>query len=130
MMMTTFLRNALLADAVATAATGILLAAAATWLEGLLNIPATLLFYAGAALIPFATFVFYLSTRNHVSRAAVWTVVTCNALWTIDSLLLLTSGWVAPSMLGYAFVVAQALVVAAFCELQFTGLRRAVVVAG
>ena len=130
MMMTTFLRTALLADAAATAATGILLATAASWLEGWLNIPAPLLVYAGAALIPFAMFVFYLTTRNHVSRAAVWTVVGCNALWTIDSFLLLASGWVAPSMLGYAFVIAQALVVAAFCELQFTGLRRASVVAG
>ena len=127
MMMTTFLRNALLADAAATAATGILLAAASGWLEGWLNIPAALLFYAGAALIPFAAFVLYLGTQRQVSRAAVWAVVICNALWVVDSLLLLTSGWVTPSLLGYTFVVAQALVVAAFGELQFTGLRRAAV---
>ena len=129
-MMTTFLRKALVADAIATAATGILLAAASNWLERWLNIPATLLFYAGAALIPFATFVLYLAAQNQVSRVAVWTVVVCNALWVVDSLLLLASGWVAPSMLGYTFVIAQAFVVAAFCELQFTGLRRAAVVVG
>ena len=127
MMMTTFLRTALLADAAATAVTGILLAAASGWLEGWLNIPAALLFYAGAALIPFASFVLYLGTQRQVSRAAVWAVVICNALWVVDSLLLLTSGWVTPSLLGYTFVVAQALVVAAFSELQFTGLRRAAV---
>ena len=130
MTMTTFLRKALVADAAATAATGILLAAASGWLEGWLNIPATLLFYAGAVLIPFAAFVLYLAARNHVSRGAVWTVVICNALWTIDSFLLLASGWIDPSMLGYTFVIAQALVVAAFCELQVTGLRRGFVVAG
>ena len=130
MMMTTFLRNALVADAIATAATGILLAAASNWLEGWLDIPATLLFYAGAALIPFAGFVLYLSARNQISRWAMWTVVVCNALWVIDSFLLLASGWITPSMLGYAFVIAQALVVAAFCKLQFTGLKRAAVVAG
>ena len=129
MTMTTFLRNALLADAVATTATGVLLAAASTWLEAWLNIPAALLFYAGALLIPFAAFVLYLAAQRHVSRAAVWTVVVCNALWAIDSILLLTTGWIAPSMLGYTFVIAQALVVAAFCELQFAGLRRTVVVA-
>ena len=106
MTMTTFLRKALVADAAATAATGILLAAASGWLEGWLNIPATLLFYAGAVLIPFAAFVLYLAARNHVSRGAVWTVVICNALWTIDSFLLLASGWIDPSMLGYTFVIA------------------------
>ena len=68
MMMTTFLRKALVADAIATAATGILLAAASNWLERWLNIPATLLFYAGAALIPFATFVLYLAAQNQVSE--------------------------------------------------------------
>jgi hypothetical protein len=130
MMMTTFLRNALVADAIATAATGILLAAASRWLEGWLDIPATLLFYAGAVLIPFAAFVLYLAAQHQVSRGAVWTVVVCNALWVVDSLLLLASGWIAPSMLGHTFVIAQALVVAVFCELQFAGLKRAAVVAG
>jgi hypothetical protein len=48
-------------------------------------------------------------------------------LWAIDSVLLLTTGWVSPSALGYAFVVGQALVVTAFCELQFTAMRRVAV---
>ena len=30
----------------------------------------------------------------------------------------------APTLLGYAFVIAQALVVAVFAELQFMGLRK------
>ena len=37
---------------------------------------------------------------------------------------LLVSGWVAPTALGYAFVIAQAIVVGVFAELQFVGLRR------
>jgi hypothetical protein len=35
------------------------------------------------------------------------------------------TGWVAPTWLGYAFVLVQAVVVALFAELQFFGLRRA-----
>jgi hypothetical protein len=124
MVMTRFLRMVLLADAVATAATGVLMVAASAPLEAWLNIPARLLFFAGAALLPYAAFVFYLSSQERVARSAVWAVVTCNALWTVDSLILLTTGWIAPSTLGYAFVLAQAAVVAVFCELQFTGLRR------
>jgi hypothetical protein len=37
---------------------------------------------------------------------------------------LLVSGWVAPTALGYAFVIAQAAVVAVLAELQIAGLRR------
>ncbi|WP_437693715.1 hypothetical protein [Sorangium sp. So ce176] len=43
----------------------------------------------------------------------------------IDSVLLLALGWVEPKALGYAFVAAQALVVALFAEAQVLGLRRA-----
>jgi hypothetical protein len=32
--------------------------------------------------------------------------------------------FVAPTLLGYAFVIAQAIVVGVFAELQFIGLRR------
>jgi hypothetical protein len=128
MLMSRFLRFALIADAVATAATGLLMTAASAALETWLNIPAPLLFYAGIVLLPYAAFVFYLASRDVVSRAAVWAVVACNALWAIDSVILLMTGWIAPSALGYAFVIAQALVVAAFCEFQYVGMRREVVV--
>ncbi|WP_431267624.1 hypothetical protein [Dankookia sp. P2] len=53
-----------------------------------------------------------------------WVVILGNALWALDSLLLLVSGWVAPTALGGSFVVAQALVVALLAELEYTGLRR------
>ena len=90
-----------------------------------MNIPAMLLFYAGVLLLPYAAFVLYLASQDRVSRTAVWIVIGCNALWAIDSMLLLASGWIEPSTLGYAFVSAQAAVVAVFCELQFSGMRRA-----
>jgi hypothetical protein len=125
MMMSRFLRMVLLADAIATTATGVLMLATSRLLESWLNIPASLLFFAGAVLVPYAAFVFYLAAQRHVSRAAVWAVIVCNAVWALDSVLLLATGWISPSALGYAFVIFQALVVAAFCELQFTGLRRA-----
>jgi hypothetical protein len=57
-------------------------------------------------------------------RPAVWAVILCNVVWTADSLLLLASGWVDPTRAGYAFVIAQALVVLMYAELQYVGLRR------
>ena len=111
----TFLRTVLLADALVSGATGLLMLLGAGPLEPLLQIPATLLRGAGLALLPYAAFVGMLARREALPRAAVWAV---------DCVALLFSGWIAPSGLGIAFVLMQAVVVAAFAELQVLGLRR------
>ncbi len=118
------LRQALLADAVTTAACAALMIAGAGFLEGLLGLPATLLRAAGLLLIPFVAYVVMLGFRERVSRGAVWSVIGLNALWVVDSVLLLVSGYVTPTGSGIAFVLAQAAVVAMYAELQFMGLRR------
>jgi hypothetical protein len=51
-------------------------------------------------------------------------VVAVNAVWAADSLLLLLSGWVAPTALGVAFVLAQAAAVAVLAVLQALGQQR------
>ena len=119
-----FLRGALLLDAVASGATALLVLAAGGILADLLAIPAALLRGAGLVLIPYVAFVAYLGMREHAPRTAIWAVITANALWAAASLLLLVSGWIAPTMLGYAFVIAQALVVGLFGWLQYVALRR------
>jgi hypothetical protein len=119
-----FLRRSLILDAVASGATGALMLAGAGLLEGWLGLPAALLRAAGVVLVPYVAFVGYLATRETLTPAAVWTVVAANGLWAAASVGLLLSGWVAPTALGYAFVIAQAGVVAAFGELQYVGMRR------
>jgi hypothetical protein len=119
-----FLRIALLLDAVASGATALLVLAAAGILADLLALPAGLLRGAGLVLLPYVAFVAYLGLREHAPRAAVWMVITANVVWAAASLLLLVCGLVAPNGLGYAFVIGQALVVAAFGELQYVALRR------
>jgi hypothetical protein len=119
-----FLRKALLLDAAASGATALLLIAGAGLLEGLLGLPVALMREAGLILVPFVAFVAWVGTRAEVSRGAIWTIVAANALWVIASIGLLVSGWVAPTALGYAFVIAQAGVVALFGELQYAGLKR------
>ena len=118
------LRRALLADAGISGGTGALLAAGADPLSGLLGLPSGLLFWAGIVLLPFAAILVYLGTRARVSPAAAWIVVGGNVFWALASLALLATGWVAPTMLGYAFTIFQALVVALFAELQYFGIRR------
>jgi hypothetical protein len=119
-----FLRRALLLDALATGVTGILLVGGTGVLQGLLNLPASLMTYAGIFCLAWAAVVAFAGTRQTLSRAFVWAIIAGNAVWAIDSILVLVSGYVSPTMLGYAFVTAQALVVAGFAELQYIGMKR------
>ena len=119
-----FLRNALLLDAAATGATGLLLIGGAGLLEGLLGLPAGLMRSAGLVLIPFVAFVAWAGTREPASQGAVALIIAVNVLWVVASVCLLLSGLVAPTLLGYAFVLAQAVAVALFAELQYVGLKR------
>lgn len=120
----TFLRRTLILDALASGATGLLMIAGAGLVEGLLGLPAALLRGAGFVLVPYVAFVIYAGTRETISRPAVWTIIAANVAWAAASALLLVSGWVAPTALGYTFVIAQAVVVALLGELQYMGLRR------
>ena len=125
----TFLRRVLFADAATCAGTGLLLTLGAGALASFLGLPAGLMRYAGLSLLPFAALLVYLASRERLSPPAVWAVIFLNALWTLDSFLLLLAGWVAPTGLGSAFVVLQAVGVAAFAGLEYLGLRKAAGVA-
>jgi hypothetical protein len=121
-----FLRRVLLADAVVSGATGLLLFLGASFLADLLQLPEALLCPAGLFLLPYSALVAYIATRVNPPRWAVWAVIIANTLWALDSIVLLFTGSVAPNALGYAFVIAQALVVAGFAEAQYIGLRQSV----
>jgi hypothetical protein len=121
---TPFLRNALLVDAAATGATAALMIAGAGWLDGLLGLPVALMREAGLILVPFVAFVAWVGTRTRVSRSAVAGIIAINVLWVVASICLLIGNWVAPTLLGYAFVIAQAAAVGLLAELQYIGLKR------
>lgn len=116
---------ALAADAAITAVTGLAMFLGADLLASTTGLPEALLRYAGLSLIPFALLVGMLASRDVVSAVAVRAIIIANAVWVVDSLLLLMTGWVQPSLFGYVFVVGQAIVVAAFAEVQYIGLKAA-----
>lgn len=120
----TFLRRALVLDAVASGATAVLLIAAGGVIDGRLGLPVALLRGAGLVLVPYIALVVVVAGRARIEPAAVWCIIACNLLWAVASLVLLMSGQLAPSGLGIAFVAGQAIVVAALGELQYLGLRR------
>jgi hypothetical protein len=119
----TFLRKALLTDAVLSGVTGLALALASVPLAGLLSLPAGLLRWSAVILIPFAAFVAVVGTRHRVRPPLVFVIIAVNILWAADSVLLLFTGWVEPTLLGKIFVGGQAVIVAVLAEFEFLGLR-------
>ena len=122
------LRKALLSDALLSGLTGLALAFAAGPLSTPLGLAVGLLRWSGIILIPVAALVARLGMRARIQRPVVFAVVACNALWALDSVLVLVTGWVEPTILGEVFVIGQAAVVAVLAELQFVGLRRSTLV--
>jgi hypothetical protein len=122
--MSVFLRRALVVDAIASGLTGALMLGGAGVLAPMLGLPTALLQGAGLVLVPYVAFVAIVAARAHISTPAVWAIIACNALWTVASFALLIDGFVTPTALGVAFVIGQALAVAALGALQFVALRR------
>ena len=119
-----FLRRAILADAIFSGASALLLTPGAGAFAAWFNLPEALLRESGLFLIGYAALVGWLGTRRAMPKALVAIVVTGNAAWALASIALLFSGWVNPNLLGEIMLAAQAIAVGAFAELQYTGLRR------
>ncbi|MGL4260399.1 MAG: hypothetical protein ACRCTX_02180 [Afipia sp.] len=119
-----FLRRALQIDAVFSGAAALMLVFGAGFFASLLNLPEAFLRNTGLVLVVFTLGVGYLASREMMSKTAVWAVIVINAIWTIDSIVLLASGWLSPNLLGQAFIVMQAIAVGVFAELEFIGLRK------
>ena len=119
-----FLRRAILADAIFSGISAVVLTFGAGMLAPLLNLPEALLRETGLFLIAYAALVGWLGTRQAMPKALVEIVIAGNAAWTLASIALLFSGAVTPNLLGEAFVAIQAIAVGALAELQYIGLRR------
>lgn len=119
----TFLRRALLLDAASCAALGLLLAVCAAPLGWWFHLPLPLLRESGLVLLAFAAFLAWACTRPLLPRLLVLAIIAGNALWALDSVLLLP-GWIAPNALGACFILVQAIATALIAELEYVGLRR------
>ncbi len=86
-----FLRRAILADAIFSGASAVLLTLGAGALAPLLNLPEALLRETGLFLIAYAALVGWLGTRQAMPKALVGIVIAGNAAWTIASIALLFS---------------------------------------
>ena len=119
-----FLRRTLWLDAAVSGATGVMMWVGADFLQAWLALPSTLFRMAGISLLPFCGLLIALARQPQIARGAIVAIIVANALWVVASIALLVSGEVAPTLLGYAFVIGQAVAVLGFAELQWVGLRR------
>jgi hypothetical protein len=118
------LRRAILADAIFSGVSALLLTFGAGALAPRLNLPEALLRETGLFLIAYAALVGWLGTRQSMPKPLVVVVIAGNAVWTLASIALLFSGAVTPNLLGEAFVAIQAIAVGSLAELQYLGLRK------
>ena len=106
-------------DALTCLAFGLALMAAPKPLAELLGVPATLLFYAGMALLPCAVLM-SLASRT-LAKPLVWIVVFGNFAWAAASVAV--AFMFDTTALGMVFVLAQALLVAALGALEARATR-------
>ena len=119
-----FLRRALIADAVFSGVAALGFTFGASPFAALFNLPEVFFREVGLFLIAYAAFVGWLGTRQSTLKALVLLVIVGNAAWTLASIALLFSGAVSPNLLGEIAVVAQAIATGVFAELQYIGMRK------
>lgn len=117
-----FLRRVLLIDGLVSGAAGLAMIAGAGLLAPLLSLPQELMTTAGIALIPWVIALVALSRMVLIPRAAVRAVIAINLAWVAGSIAVLFIA--TPSLFGHAFVIAQAVTVGLFAELQIVALKR------
>lgn len=117
------LRQVLIIDALTCLCCGALMTLGAEPLAAWTALPVALLRYAGASLFPIAALMAFSAQRGPGPSALVWLLIAGNALWTLASVALALSGWVAPNALGYAFLLGQAAVVLLLTILEYRCVR-------
>lgn len=117
------LKPLLALDAATCAAMGALLLPGSAPIAELTRIPTSLLFWAGASLIPIAAFMAISSRTTPVPGWVAALVVLGNLSWVAASIFLPAVGLIAPNPLGWTFLVGQAGVVAILAKLEFDALR-------
>lgn len=119
----TLARNALMLDAAFSAVGGVIMAAGASFIAPLTDLPQQLLFWAGLALVPWVALCYWAARNASGSRKVVGEIAILNVVWVVASFGIMLGGLVSPNALGIAFVTIQAIAVAAFATLQFASLR-------
>lgn len=119
-----FFSRVLWVDALSCAATGALQLLFASVLARLTGLPAPLLLATGVVMLAYAGAVAWMASRALPPRRLIGLVVFCNFAWAAACVALLAAAGASITVLGWTWVLAQALAVVLLAELQWMGLRR------
>ena len=117
------LRTLLAIDAATCALMGTALLAAPQALGEALGLPTALVGWAGVLLFPCALLMLVAALPRATPPALAWLVVIGNGAWVLASLAVATVVFT-PTVLGVAFVLAQAIAVAVIAALEYRALPR------
>ena len=119
------LRYTLRGDALLSIATGAICLADAQPLATFLGIqPPLALEILGAVLALYGAFLFYTAAQAQINRRIVLAAIVLDAIWVIDSAILLVAGWLPLTSAGMWTIGLIAAAVVVVAELKFFGLRR------
>jgi hypothetical protein len=111
-------------DAVICTAFGIVLAVAASALDGLLGVPIVLLLLLGLILLAYGGYL-ALVARKRPSAASVKGLAVGNLLWAAVSVVVVAADWLTLTTAGTIVALLQAASVAVLAGFQFRALSRA-----
>ena len=119
------LRYTLRADALLSIATGAICLADAQPLATFLGIqPPLALEILGAVLALYGAFLFYTAAQAQINRRIVIAAIVLDAIWVIDSAILMVADWLPLTSAGMWTIGLIAVAVVVVAELKFFGLRR------
>ena len=121
---TRFLRRVLALDSIGTTILALGVVFTARPLSELFGASVATLTIVGLSLLPFTAWVGWLASRANPPRKLVWWVIAANAVWTVDSFVLLMSGWMPLTELGKEFIAGQALLTLGIMTLEYIAIRR------
>ena len=111
------------ADAVMSGTSGVVVAAGAPLLDGLLGVPVAFLVPLGLFLVGYAAALALLA-RAGAPRAGVVAVIAANAVWVVASVVAVVADWLTLTAAGTGVALAQAAAVALVADLQLIAWRR------
>jgi hypothetical protein len=123
MQLSIFLKRVLLLDAATCLGTGLMLVLGTGALSSSFGLDASLVQGAGIALIPIGLFMAGVGIRQAAPALFVYAIIAGNLLWTVESFIVIgTTPTI--TVIGEAFVAAQAIAVAGLAALEYMGVRK------
>lgn len=121
----TLLRRAVVANALFSGLSGVVLALGARPIAPFLGLDNPLILtIIGVLLLLYAAGLLYVATRSTVNRTAAWLAVALDLLWVAGSVAILLGGWLPLTTAGKWAVGIIAELVFLFALFQYLGIRR------